>query len=129
MLDMTVAANTSSDVSKATDNGMVSVDSRTGLFGEVLAIDSLLTIKALRRGRTASVACTISVASGPQALLKTSLAGSVGHLRLAGHGEMGRERDSKRCKRRLRTGPFGIACFVHRLDTSGGLFPSSWLPA
>ncbi|KAL1433204.1 hypothetical protein MTO96_012789 [Rhipicephalus appendiculatus] len=106
MLDMTVAANTSSDVSKASDSGLLSVVSRTGLFGDVLAVDVLLTIKALRRGRTASVACTMSVASGPQAALKTSLAGSVGHLRLAGHGEMGRERDSERCKRRLRTCPF-----------------------
>ncbi|KAL1433199.1 hypothetical protein MTO96_012784 [Rhipicephalus appendiculatus] len=107
---MPVAANTSSDVSKATDNGMVSVDSRIGLFGEVLAIDSLLTIKALRRGHTASVACTMSVASGPQAALKTSLAGTVG-LPTAGRSR----RDGTRARQRaLQASPANVS-LLYRL--------------
>nr|XP_050034941.1 uncharacterized protein LOC126531456 isoform X1 [Dermacentor andersoni] len=105
-IDEPAAANISWDVSTANESGVVSVDSRTGLFGAVVVVDSLLAIEAPLRVRTAGVACRITLADGRQVTLKervvtaqTSLAaGTVDHLRLAEYGEMGRECGRERCK-------------------------------
>ncbi|XP_049515808.1 uncharacterized protein LOC125941971 [Dermacentor silvarum] len=104
-LDEPAAANISWDVSAANDSGVVSVDSRTGLFGAVAVVDSLLTIEAPLRLRPADVACRITLPDGRQVALKervptaqTSLVGTADHLRLASYGEMGRECGRERCK-------------------------------
>lgn len=70
-LDEPAAANISWDVSAANDSGVVSVDSRTGLFGAVAVVDSLLTIEAPLRLRPADVACRITLPDGRQVALKS----------------------------------------------------------
>ncbi|KAL1433236.1 hypothetical protein MTO96_012821 [Rhipicephalus appendiculatus] len=94
--------------------------SRAGLFGTVLADDCLLSIKAPVRICTASVACRISVTDGPQSALKTSVSGQVCNLRLAAHGEEGRERckwDSPTC---LFGGVLGRGLPAHHQGTTEG---------
>ncbi|KAL1433168.1 hypothetical protein MTO96_012756 [Rhipicephalus appendiculatus] len=85
--------------------------SRTGLSGAVLADDSLLTINALVKIRTESVACNISGTSGPQLALGTSIAGAVGNLRPAAPSANGR----KRCKCDSPTHLFGAVSDVGSL--------------
>ncbi|KAH7982991.1 hypothetical protein HPB52_008646 [Rhipicephalus sanguineus] len=101
-LAMPVAA-ISWDASTVSDSAVASENSQTGLFGAVSALDTLLTIKVLPRDRTPRVAGRITLSTGPQGALKTFWAGTMSNLRLASHGDMGRER----CEGHWRTGPFG----------------------
>lgn len=117
-LDDPAAANISWDVS--TDSGLFSVDSRTGLFGTVAIVDSLLTINAPVMVRDASVACRITQPDGRRVTLKervmtaqTSLAGISNKLRMAAaYGEMGQACGRERCKTR------GASCRSSPLDRS-----------
>ncbi|KAK8783674.1 hypothetical protein V5799_009965 [Amblyomma americanum] len=65
-----VVENISWDVSSLRSSGVVSVDSRTGFFGALVVVDSLLAIVAPPRARNASVACSISLPRGPRVVLK-----------------------------------------------------------
>ncbi|XP_049271876.1 uncharacterized protein LOC119393483 [Rhipicephalus sanguineus] len=119
-------ANISWDVSAG--SSVVSVAWRTGLFGAVVVVDSLLSIKAPMSVRNASVACRITRPDGRHVALKascprlikelvvtaqTSLVGNADNLRrAAAYGEMGHECFSERCKSR------GATCRYSLLDRS-----------
>ncbi|KAH7984538.1 hypothetical protein HPB52_022236 [Rhipicephalus sanguineus] len=99
------------DVSAVSDSGVASVNSRTGLFDAVPALNALLTIKSSRRNGTSRVASEIAVSNGLQTAHKTFLADDMGNLRVAAYGDMGRER----CKGPSRTGLFGSVLAVDSL--------------
>ncbi|XP_077525003.1 uncharacterized protein LOC144136507 [Amblyomma americanum] len=89
-----VVENISWDVSSLRCSGVVSVDSRTGFFGALAVVDSLLAIAAPTRARNASVACAISLPRGPRVVLKSALA----HPQLEVHAEMKRECNQQQCQ-------------------------------
>ncbi|KAL1418686.1 hypothetical protein MTO96_025721 [Rhipicephalus appendiculatus] len=95
-------------------SSVVSVDSRSGLFGSVAVVDSLLSIKAPTSAINASIACRITRPDGRQVALKTSLEGTADNLRrAAAYGEMGHE-----CARRERCKSRGATCRSSLLDRS-----------